>query len=269
MKNSVNRIGFRKAIRIFAFILLCLFAIIAGVLIVAMVVYGPEYPEYVYRDHVWGPSTYYTYAQKFPSHPLNASQTAYHFNVSPDPRVQKLFGQLSGSDDWNGFLENHNTQAFIVIYNGTVVYENYFNGASRDSIVTSFSVAKSVTSALIGMAIQDGYIKSVNDPITNYLPELSKRDPRFNNITIQNLLRMSSGLDYKANRILIFNGDDPLTTFYPNQRKLALTNTRIIDPPGQYFLYNKYHPQLLGMILERTTGMSVTKLSRINKVIFS
>jgi CubicO group peptidase (beta-lactamase class C family) len=73
---------------------------------------------------------------------------------------------------------------------------------------------------------------------------------------------MSSGLDYKAKRSLIFTeiyGDDSLTTYYPNQRKLALTNTRIIDPPGQYFLYNEYHPQLLGMILERTTGMSVTK----------
>jgi len=60
-------------------------------------------------------------------------------------------------------------------------------------------------------------------------------------------------------RPLLFNGDDPLTTYFPNQRKLALENTFIIDPPVQYFQYNKYHPQLLGLILERTTGMTVTQ----------
>ena len=146
-----------------------------------------------------------------------------------------------------------------MICDGQVVYENYFNNTKRDSIVTSFSMAKSFTSALVGEAVQDGYIKSVDDPITNYLPELAQRDPRFKAITIQNLLMMASGLDYQASRPLDINGDDPLTTYFPDQRKLSLENTYIIDPPGQYFRYNKYHPQLLGMILERTTGMSVTK----------
>ena len=70
---------------------------------------------------------------------------------------------------------------------------------------------------------------------------------------------MASGLDYQANRPLEVNGDDPLTTYFPNQRNLSLENTKIIAPPGQYFRYNKYHPQLLGMILERSTGMSVTQ----------
>jgi CubicO group peptidase (beta-lactamase class C family) len=111
---------------------------------------------------------------------------------------------------------------------------------------------------LIGIALQEGDIKSVDEPITTYLPELAERDPRFNEITIRHLLLMSSGLDYQEFRPLLLNGDDPLTTYYPDQRKISLENTHIIDPPGQYFLYNKYHPQLLGMILERTTGMPVT-----------
>jgi CubicO group peptidase (beta-lactamase class C family) len=119
-------------------------------------------------------------------------------------------------------------------------------------------VAKSCVSALIGLAIHEGYIQSIEDPITRYLPELAERDPGFNAITIRHLLLMASGLEYQAVRPLLLNGDDPLTTYYPDQRQLALENTRIIDPPGQYFHYQKYHPQLLGMILERTTGMSVT-----------
>ena len=69
---------------------------------------------------------------------------------------------------------------------------------------------------------------------------------------------MSSGLAYDESGWFLFNGDDPLTTYHPDQRQLALTNTRIAGPPGETFSYNKYHPQLLGMILERTTGMSVT-----------
>jgi CubicO group peptidase (beta-lactamase class C family) len=69
---------------------------------------------------------------------------------------------------------------------------------------------------------------------------------------------MSSGLDYQEFRPLLLNSDDPLTTYHPDQRRIALTNTHIVQPPGEVFSYNKYHPQLLGLILERTTGLSVT-----------
>ena len=58
-----------------------------------------------------------------------------------------------------------------MIQNDTILYEKYFEGASRDTIVTSMSVAKSWNSALIGAAIDDGYIQSVDDPITDYLPD--------------------------------------------------------------------------------------------------
>jgi len=145
-----------------------------------------------------------------------------------------------------------------VIQDGKILYENYFNNTQRDSIVTSFSVAKSFTSALIGKAIDEGFIESVDDPVTKYLPELAERDPRFNDMTIRHLLLMASGLEYVEFRPLLFNSDDILTSYYPDQRKISLENTHIIDPPGQYFHYNKYHPQLLGMILERATGMTVT-----------
>jgi CubicO group peptidase (beta-lactamase class C family) len=232
-----------------------LIGLVVFFLAIAMLVYPPEY---VYRAVVWQDSDAFDW-QKFPSHLLQAAPTAYHFDATPDPHVEELFAQLSGADDWNNFLETHETQAFIVIKDGTVVYENYFNNHQRDSIVTSFSVAKSFTSALIGIAIDEGYIKSVDDPITTYLPELAERDPRFNEITIQNLLMMASGLEYKAFRPLLLNSDDILTTYFPDQRKIALENTHVIDPPGLYYRYNKYHPQLLGLILERTTGMSVSE----------
>jgi CubicO group peptidase (beta-lactamase class C family) len=129
-------------------------------------------------------------------------------------------------------------------------------------MLTSFSVAKSFDSALVGIAIEEGFITGVDDPITDYLPELAERDPGFARITIRHLLRMASGLDYDEMGWALFNGDDPLTTYHPDQREISLSNTEIVDDPGEYFQYNKYHPQLLGMILERATGMSVTEYTQ-------
>lgn len=217
------------------------------------------YPaEYVFRVLRWGQSDAFDW-QKFPSHTLAAPSQTIDWEVAEDPAVPATFADLAGVDDWDAFLGSNQTQAFLVIRDGEIVYQRYFNGTQPDSIVTSFSVAKSFTSALVGIAISEGLIGSVNDRVTDYLPELTERDRRFSDITIQDLLRMSSGLEYEENRILLLSGDDPLTTYFPDQRWLALNNTHILEPAGLHFSYNKYHPQLLGMILERTTGMTVTE----------
>lgn len=217
-----------------------------------------NYPhKYIYRVLVWQESDAFDW-QKFPSRELHAPGETLYFDSAPDESAEKLLEKLAGVNDLEMLLRQSGTQSFIVLKDTLLLYEGYFNGAHRHSVVTSFSVAKSFTSSLIGFAIQDGFIESVDDPITQYLPELTERDERFSRITIQHLLMMSSGLEYEKNRLFLFNGDDPLTTYYPDQRTLALENTHIIRNPGLNFDYNKYHPQLLGMILERTTGMSVT-----------
>ena len=139
--------------------------------------------EYVFRVLAWRESDAFDW-QKFPAHRLEAAPTTFYFDESPDDLVANLFGALAGVDDWDAFLEANQTQAFIVIQDGNVLYEKYFNATQRDSIVTSYSVAKSFTSALIGIASEEGYINSVDDPFTDYLPELADRDPRFGDITM-------------------------------------------------------------------------------------
>jgi CubicO group peptidase (beta-lactamase class C family) len=249
--KTISVMRTRKTIRI---LLTFIVGVILLWIVVGMLVYSPVY---VFRTLAWIESDAFDW-QKFPYHPLAAAPEPYPFEIAPDPRVTDLFEHLSGTEDWDSYLAANQTQAFIVIQDGAVIYENYFNNTQRDSIVTSFSVAKSFTSALIGIAIDEGYIWSVTTPITDYLPELAERDARFKEITIQDLLRMASGLDYEEFRPLLFNSDDILTSYFPDQRKISLEHPQIIDPPGVYFRYNKYHPQLLGMILERTTGMPVT-----------
>ncbi len=234
----------------------CIAGLIILIILVSLIFYPPQY---VYRVLVWQESDVYDYLNNFPNRSLEAAPMSFYFDKEmDDERITDILEIILDIDDLDAFLEKADTQAFIVIQDDVILYENYFNGASRDSLATSFSVAKSFTSALVGIAIAEGHINSVDDAITDYLPELLERDSRFSNITIRHLLLMASGLDYKENRTFLLNGDDPLTTYYPDQRKAALEFTNIVDTPGEYFQYNKYHPQLLGMILERTTGTTVT-----------
>ena len=100
------------------------------------------------------------------------------------------------SQDFDRFLEQTGTVAFLVIKDDILLYEGYFNGYDHNSTVTSFSIAKSFVSALVGISISDGYISGVEDPITKYIPELLEKAPRYQNITLRHLLSMSSSIRY-------------------------------------------------------------------------
>jgi CubicO group peptidase (beta-lactamase class C family) len=234
-----------------------LFAVWFGV---AALLYSPTY---VARVLTMRESSQADYLENFPTRTLHASSSPYEYEVALDPGVEERLEAAFATADLEEFLASTATQALIIIEDDVVVFERYANGADRETLLTSFSVAKSFDSTLVGIAIDEGFIASVDDPITDYLPELAEEDPRLSEITIAHLLSMSSGLDYEEMRWALFNGDDPLTTYHPDQREVALeAATRIVDSPGEYFQYNKYHPQLLGMILERTTGMSVTEYTQ-------
>ena len=215
---------------------------------------------YEQQLHKWGDASVLDYLI-FRSRALKASQHPFHFQRAPeDKRVAALLATMEYAPgkrvgDVERFLIRSNTTSFLVIKDGVVIYENYFNGYKRDSIVTSFSTAKSFDSTLVGIAIDEGKISSVHDPITKYLPELAKRDPRFAQITIQDLLLMSSGIRYNEDPP---DRDNEVTYHAADLRKAALEKTAIVDAPGKRWLYNNYHPLLLGMVLERVTGMSVT-----------
>jgi CubicO group peptidase (beta-lactamase class C family) len=251
VKSALKSIAKAAGIIFILFIFL-----IAALILFGVIKYGTEY---VGRVLAWRESSYNVYMDGFPSKTLQASEQPFYFDKAIDEeRVVPLFNRILSTDEFATFLEENETQAFLVIEDDAIVYEKYLNGFHPDSLLTSYSVAKSFTSALIGAAIADGYINGVDDPITEYLPELAERDPQFDDITIRHLLLMAAGIDFQEMRLGIFNGDDPLSSYYPDQRKAALEFTDIIDPPGEYFRYNKYYPQLLGLIIERSTGMSVT-----------
>jgi CubicO group peptidase (beta-lactamase class C family) len=183
-------------------------------------------------------------------------------DVSPLPAGDEIdppspYG-ADGDRTFDEFLRATDTLAFLVVDEDELVYERYFEGADRRARQTSFSVAKSFLSTLVGIAIDEGLIGSVSDTITEYVPELSERDPRFERITLRDLLTMSSGIRYEEQQLPLPWGDDVNTYYGTDLRDLALNATQIEGPPGKMWLYNNYHPLLLGLVLERATGMSVS-----------
>jgi CubicO group peptidase (beta-lactamase class C family) len=156
---------------------------------------SPDRALYLARDIAWGPSDVLDY-QKFPRRAVNNTAPAFQFKQQLSPELfqtieYKQDGQVKQAD-FEEFLQSSQTTSFIVIKDDTIRYEGYFNGYNRDSIVTSFSMAKSVTSALIGVAIDEGRIGSVGDPVVLYLPELRGRG--LDTVTIRHLLLMATGI---------------------------------------------------------------------------
>ena len=90
------------------------------------------------------------------------------------------------------FLDNQpygDHQAVLIIHNDSIVYEKYWGDYSADHMATIFSISKSITSLLCGIAIDDGYIHSIDDPVTDYLPELKKEDPMWQELTARHAQR--------------------------------------------------------------------------------
>ena len=178
---------------------------------------------------------------------LPPSSDPWHFQGGPSGAADLktwLDSNLAGSDSYS----------FMVVRNDSVLYEKYFNGVAPDSKLPSFSVAKSWISTLVGMALEEGKIKSLQDPVTDYIPELGKRDERFRNITLQHLLDMRSGVKSSEEYSNPFS-DVLKLGFTKNIRPKTLA-VKYGKPPGE-FEYRSVNTQLLAMVLESATGEPV------------
>ncbi len=207
------------------------------------------------RALVWGDSGFGGQDQ-FPFRTVSAAVEPVTFRLVSDSPVAGYTDQISGAS-LPGVVDSSDTTAFIVIHGDDLLYEQYSNGSSRTSVQTSFSVAKSFTATLVGIAIDEGLITSLDNPITGYLPEMSERDPRFDDITLRHLITMSSGLSFRDGSS---PWADPANTYYGIDLRLAaLTEPQIADSPGTVFHYNDWNVILLGMVLERVSGMPVSQ----------
>lgn len=224
-------------------------------------------PVYVYRLISQNVADVYDY-QHYENRTIKGAKSTFEFIKNPDEKyVETLFSERVAHSEFKTFdewAEKSQTTALIFIRKDTVLYEKYFNGFERDSYFHSQSMSKSFISFLIGAAIDEGLITSVNDPITRYIPELLQRDKKFGKITINHLLEMRSGLEYNTSYIpgTFIHApwhDEAIGYYHPNVRKLLLKKVEIATEPGGDFQYCNYNTSYLGLIIERTTGKTVSK----------
>lgn len=211
---------------------------------------------HVGRFFIWNFADIHDY-KKFPKLPVATTRGPFSFIATSDSKV-KLPSDIKTKKHHYNFeeaLKHTGTVAFLIIRNDTMLYEKYFSGYNQASIVPSFSAAKSVTSALVGIAIDEGKIKSVQEPITNYLPELDKQ--KFGTITIEHLLDMRSGIRFNEGYLNPFG--DVAKYYYGCNLKKYVGKLRIKEPPGKHFEYISVNTELLGMIVERATARSLSQ----------
>lgn len=147
------------------------------------------------------------------------------------------------------FLQDTKTSALLVIQDDVIRYENYFFGGDEATVFSSNSMGKSFVSALMGFAVADGFIDSVNDPLAKYIPEFVGTD--LENIPIKACLQMASGID--------FNEDTDMNSF--SMRTLmgtpameVIAGYGVQEPPFTYRRYLSINTEILGQVIKNATG---------------
>lgn len=208
-----------------------------------------------------GRFAYYNFAnitdyKIFPSRTAHADSVKFTFTDTKNAKVPKKLTIKGSEYDFGNYLKDNNTVAFLVIKNDSLMCEKYFGGYNEQSVVASFSMAKSVTSILIGCALDDRLIQSVEEPVINYIPEL--KGEGMHQVTIKHLLQMTSGIAYNESYVNPFG--DAANYYYGRNLKKAVYNRKLVHKPGTVFSYSSGDTQMLGLVLERALkGRKVTE----------
>lgn len=164
--------------------------------------------------------------------------------------VSKEYNSVKASEKLEQTHKELETIAYLIIKNDSLWHESYYDGYGKDSYTNSFSMAKSVVSAALGKALQRGEIKSLDEPVIKYLPELKGKYK--DELTVGDLSTMSSGMDWDESYYSAFS---VMTRVYfdKNLRDVML-GIEIKDKPGQEFIYKSGDTEMLTMVLEKATG---------------
>lgn len=155
------------------------------------------------------------------------------------------------------YLVDKKIHAFVVIRNDTIVYEHY-NNYKPSERWSSYSVAKSFLSAVLGIALEKGIISSLDDPVVKYLPEL-KNDADFKGLTLRHLMEMKSGFAYERTNGSMWHDlrSDDAKFYYTTNMKESLMDMRRVQTPPAPWAYKDSDVELLGWILNRAAGKPV------------
>jgi CubicO group peptidase (beta-lactamase class C family) len=190
----------------------------------------------------------------------DAAHPAFPLPDAPSDLQGLTFSVEGKSHTLADYLEHNRVAGLLVIHNGRVAYEHYAFGHTRDSKWTSFSVAKSLTSMLVGAAIKDGYIHDVNDPVTTYLPVL--KGSAYDGVSIRQVLQMSSGVAWNEDYADPKSDVARIGAVAQQGGSLGLVKYMGALPraaqPGEKFNYNTGETHLAGAIVRAAVGNNLS-----------
>jgi len=202
-----------------------------------------------------------TMSEYFPTRTIARGGAVHSFAVDAVPAEDLVYRFEGVAYHAGQFAERNHTTSLVIVHDGIVVYEQYREGASEASQLTSYSMAKSLVSLLAGVAVGDGAIASLDDPATRYVPELAGTG--YDGATVKHLLQMSSGVRFdegytKATAdIYRLSGASMITNQLPaNQFMKTLPRDH---EPGTHFNYSTGETQVLGWVVASAVGKSLSE----------
>lgn len=162
----------------------------------------------------------------------------------------KGYNSVSETETLNTVNTDYGTVAYVIIKNDSIWFENYYDGFNEDSKTNSFSMAKSYVSALLGKAIMEGHIESLNQPVCDFLPEFC--EGKAGKMTVGDLSSMASGTNWDEAYYSPFS----ITTraYFDDDLEKVTFGLKVVDEPGQRFKYASGDTQMLAMVIEKATG---------------
>lgn len=175
--------------------------------------------------------------------------------VDPQPWKQsETYNTLAIPERFQPVFDQLGTVAYLIIKDSTLLFEQYWEGYSPKSHSNSFSMAKSIVSLAIGAAIDDGFITSADQPISDFYPYFQEYNGKL--LTLRHLLTMSAGVDFDE---AYFSPFSPTTQlYYGNDLQKIAFGMKQIEEPGVYFIYQSGVTQLLAFIVEKATGENIS-----------
>ncbi|MDX2430461.1 MAG: serine hydrolase [Bacteroides sp.] len=190
---------------------------------------------------------------------IAASDRPFRFPQGESKNLPEEFSFEGKSYKSSEYLESSFTKGFLVIQDGSLVHEKYYSGHSESTQHISWSMAKSVVSALFGIAMEEGYIQSVDQTVDSYLPELIGSG--YEGVRIKDVLQMSSGVKFNENYRAFMSDINKWGrsfAFGRSQNKFASTLVRE-EEPGTHLHYVSINTHVLGMIIVKVTGKSLSE----------
>lgn len=192
-----------------------------------------------------------SYIDDFVHFPANTIETGTHQKWA----IANNYNTTKFPDFIKPVNDSLETVAFMVIVNDSVQFEKYWHGYSADTMSNSYSMAKSFVGTLIGVAIKEGKIKSIDQKVCAFLPNFC--EGRGAELTIKDLLTMSSGLDWTEN---YYNPiGQTAQAYYSSDVKGLMMGLKVVETPGKVFKYHSSCSQLLAFIVEEATDKTISE----------